>query len=154
VSSSRKITAHGFSVTPPSGWEAAIYRRPPGPGERTYPILHAATRPLSSGRGDYGAGVVETLGPDDVFISLLDFGPWQKEATLFQPVAVVPRVTPESFRSRQLQRVIRRQAGVQRFVAIAGRALCLYTVIGSMANRLALARKANELISTLVVDPL
>ena len=154
MSTSRKLTALGLSVTPPTGWEAAIYLRPPGPGERTYPILHAATRPLIPGRGDYGAGVVETLGPGDVFVSLLDFGPAEPEAKLFNPVAIVPRVTPESFGPRQLQRLIPGQAGVQRFVAIAGRALCLYTVIGSMADRVALAARANDLISTVAVDPL
>ncbi len=40
------IAALGMAVAPPSGWEVAIYRRTPGHGEQTFPVLHAATVPL------------------------------------------------------------------------------------------------------------
>lgn len=148
----RRISAAGLSVVPPSGWEAAIYRRPPGPGEQTYPVLHAATVPLVAGRGDYGGGLVETLGPDDLFVSVLEFGPDAVGTPLFQTLTAVPGLTPDSYRSRQLQRTIRGQAGVQRFFTVAGRAFCLYSVIGSVANRLALAARANEVIGSLRID--
>lgn len=38
---------HGFAVELPTGWEGAIFRRPAGPTERTHPIVHLATLPLS-----------------------------------------------------------------------------------------------------------
>jgi hypothetical protein len=143
----------GITVEPPSGWEATIYRRQPQPGERTYPVVHAATVPIPRDRGDYGSGVVERLGPEDVFVAVLEFGPEAASSRLFSGLPAVPGVTPESFRPRQLQRTIRGQAGVQRFFTVAGRAFCLYAVVGSVANRVPLAARANQLIGSLGVSP-
>ena len=149
----RRIEAMGLGVTPPTGWEATIYRRPPATGERTFPIVHAATVPIPSERGDYGGGVVELLGPGDVFVSLLEFGPESAQSPLFRTAAAIPALTPDAFRQRQLQRVIRGQAGAQRFVTVHGRAFCLYAVIGSIANRIPLADRANQLIGAVSVQP-
>jgi hypothetical protein len=143
----------GLTVDPPAGWEATIYRRQPLPGERTYPVVHAATVPIPTDRGDYGSGVVERLGPDDVFVAVLEFGPDAAGSRLFSGLRAVPGVTPDSFRPRQLQRTIRGQAGVQRFFTVAGRAFCLYAVVGSVANRVPLAARANQLIGSLGVSP-
>ena len=150
---SRRISSMGLAVAPPTGWEATIYRRTASPGERTYPIVHAATIPIPGERGDYGGGLVEVLGPNDVFVSLLEFGPDAARSALYRPAAAVPTLAPDDFRPRQLQRVIRGQAGAQRFVTVNGRAFCLYAVIGSIVNRLALAARANELIGSMWVDP-
>ena len=149
----RRIEAMGIRVAPPTGWEATIYRRAPAAGERTFPIVHAATVPLPPERGDYGGGLVEILGPSDVFVSLLEFGPEAAGATLFRPAATIPGLTPDAFRPRQLQRVIRGQAGAQRFVSVQGRAFCLYAVIGSMLNRVPLSTRANQLIGSFSVQP-
>jgi hypothetical protein len=141
----------GLAVTPPVGWEAAIYRRPPVGDERTYPVLHAATVALPSGRGDYGGGLVEMLGPDDLFVSLLEFGPEAAERPLFSTLKAVPGLTPDAYRPRQLQRTILGQAGVQRFFTTSGRAFCLYSVIGALANRVPLTARANEILGTIRV---
>jgi hypothetical protein len=141
----------GLAVTPPSGWEAAIYRRPAVLGEQTYPVLHAATIPLPAGRGDYGAGLVELLGPDDVFVSVLEFGAEAASSPLFSALQAVPGLTPDAYRPRQLQRTILGQAGVQRFFTTGGRAFCLYSVIGALANRVVLTARANEVLGSLRV---
>lgn len=150
---SRQIAGMGLAVVPPTGWEATIYRRPASTGERTYPIVHAATVPIPGDRGDYGGGLVEILGPNDVFVSLLEFGPDAAGSALYRQAPAVPMLAPDDFRPRQLQRVIRGQAGAQRFVTVNGRAFCLYAVIGSIVHRVALAARANELITTMWVDP-
>jgi hypothetical protein len=139
-------------VAPPTGWEATIYRRSAGAGERTYPILHAATVPLPAERGDYGSGLVETLGPEDVFVSVLEFGPEAAGTALFRTLTAVPGVTPDAYRPRQLQRTILGQAGVQRFFTVAGRAFCLYSVIGSVAHRIPSSARANQLLGTFQVE--
>ena len=149
----RRIAASGLSIEPPSGWEASIFRRPPTSGEVTYPVVHAATVPLPAGRGDYGSGLVETLGPSDVFVGLLEFGPEAAETPLFSGLRGVPGLTPDVYRPRALQRTIRGQAGVQRFFTVAGRAFCLYSVIGSMAERVPLTARANQLVGSLRVEP-
>lgn len=151
MSTGRRITSSGLSVSPPSGWEATIYQRPALPGEVTYPVVHAATVPLVAGRGDYGGGLVETLAAEDVFVSFLEFGPEAAESPLFTQLRAVPGLTPDMYRSRQLQRTIVGQAGVQRFFTVEGRAFCLYSVIGAMANRLALTARANQVIGSFQV---
>ncbi len=150
---SRQLHSAGLTIAPPTGWEAAIYRRPAGPGETTYPVVHAATVPLPADRGDYGGGLVEQLGPEDVFVSFLEFGPDAAGSPLFGTLPAVPGLTPDSYRPRQLQRTILGQAGVQRFFTVGGRAFCLYSVIGSMANRVPLTARANQVIGSFRVAP-
>ncbi len=152
MSTLRRIASAGLSLAPPAGWEASIYRRPALPGEATYPVVHAATVPRVSGRGDYGGGLVETLGSQDVFVSFLEFGPEAAGAPLFNRLHGVPGLTPDLYRPRQLQRTIQGQAGVQRFFVAAGRAFCLYSVIGSVANRVSLTDRANQLIGSFQVE--
>jgi hypothetical protein len=141
----------GLTITPPQGWEAAIYRRAAATGEETFPVLHASTIPMPGGRGDYGGGLVELLGPHDVFVALLEFGPRAARTALFAGLHGVPGLTPDAYRPYQLQRTIRGQAGVQRFFTASGRAFCLYSVIGGFANRAALTARANEVLGSIRV---
>ena len=153
MSSTARIAAHGLAVTPPAGWEATIFRRPPAAGEMTFPVLHAATVPLSPNRGDYGAGQVELLGTGDVFVSVLEFGPEAAATPLFGGTTGIPGLTPDMFRPNQLQRTLPNQAGVQRFFSVQGRAFCVYAVVGSFAGRLALSSRANQIIGSLEIGP-
>lgn len=152
-SSSSRIAAQGLSAAPPAGWEATIYRRPAQGQEQTFGVLHAATVPLPAVRGDYGGGLVETLGPGDVFVGVLDFGPGAAGTRLFAATGL-PGLTPDMYGPKQLQRVIRGQAGVQRFFNVGGRGFCLYSVVGSYANRVALCARANQMIGTIKVEAL
>lgn len=151
MSASVRIAGLGLAVTPPPGWEATIYRRPSLAGEATYPVLHAATVPLVAGRGDYGSGVVETLGALDVFVGLLDFGSAAAGSPLFAATGL-PGLSPDVFRPKALQRVIAGQAGVQRFFTAGNRAMCLYVVLGAFANRGPLTYRANHVIGSLGID--
>jgi hypothetical protein len=53
-----------------------------------------------------------------------------------------------------LQRAIKGQAGAQRFFHDAGRAFCLYVVLGAFANRRTLVPAVNQVLATLTVGPL
>jgi hypothetical protein len=142
----------GMAVAAPSGWDVAIYRRPAAPGQQTFPILHAATIPLPPGRGDYGSGLVEQLGPDDVFVAVLDFGPAAATTALFSGLSGLPGLTPDAYRPYQVQRLIQGQAGVQRFFHSVSRGFCLYSVIGALTNRLALTARANQLLGSIRLE--
>lgn len=148
----RRISQAGLSVAPPSGWEASIVTRPPAAGHQTYPVVQAATVPLTAGRGDFGGGVVETLGPGDLFLSAVEFGPDAAGTALFRELPAVPRFTPQAFDPNRLQRAIAGQAGAQRFFTVAGRAFCLYVVLGAFLNRVDLSARANDVISTLRIE--
>ncbi len=144
-----RIASYGLAVTPPSGWEARIYQRDANtPGTTTLPVVHAATVPLPPVRGDYGSGVVELLGAQDVFVAVLDFGPEAAGTALFAP-AGIPGLTPDMYQPNALQRVLAGQAGVQRFFTNNGHGYCLYSVVGSFANRSPLCYQANQIVGSL-----
>jgi hypothetical protein len=89
------------------------------------------------------------MGPNDVFVSLVEFHPEAAGTPLFRR-GVFPRPLPASaFDPNALQRAIPGQAGAQVFFNHGGRAWCLYVVIGSfMLRRLALP-KVNALLQTI-----
>jgi hypothetical protein len=137
----------------PEGWEARIAQQlETGDGERSFQVLHASTGPLSGPRADYGGGVVERLGQEDVFVSLIEFGPDEAGSALFKDVDRLPVLEVGQFHRNQLQRRIRGQAGVQHFFTYQGRPYCLYVVLGSIARAPELVVKANELLAGLAVD--
>lgn len=147
-----KVARQGLSVATPRGWDARIYQRAAEtPGEVTRPVLHAADFPLPNVRGDYGSGAVEIMGPDHVFLALIEFD--QSEAT--SPLFGKPRPTRLSsgeFSPNQLQRAIAGQAGAQFFFTDRGRPFCLYVVIGSYAQRETLAARANDIFASMEVS--
>jgi hypothetical protein len=151
--STARISQLGLAVALPSGWDGAIYRRAALPGEATQPVVHAATVPLPPVRGDFGSGVVEQLGPDDVFVALLEYEPQSTGAAMFRQTAGVPGLTPDLFSPYALQRLLPGQAGCQQFFTTGGRAFCLYVVLGSFVNRYPLAARANSVLATLQVQP-
>lgn len=149
----KRLSRHGLSAAVPGGWECRIGNLPEsGDGERTFSYLHASTVPLTGSRADYGGGVVERLGPNDVFVALLEFGPGEAGSALFNQVDEMPVLERSMFHRNQLQRRIRGQAGVQHFFTLNGRPFCLYVVLGSIVNSAMLVEKANDLVQGLSVE--
>lgn len=141
-------------VDVPPGWEARITRRAPegsAPGEVQRPVLHAATVTLPEVRGDFGGGVTGQLGPEDVFVSLFEYGPEAVSTPLFATRGR-PRPSADDFSPSGLQRSIPGQSGNQWFFQEAGRAFCLYVVLGSHARRAALVSTVRSMIDTLELD--
>jgi hypothetical protein len=148
------VDRHGLRAEVPGGWECRISKQfESGDGE-TYSVLHAATIPLVTNRADYGGGVVENLGPSDVFVSLVEFGPGEAGSALYPVTDALPTLEVGMFHRNQLQRRIRGQAGVQRFFTLNGRPFCLYVVLGSIVQSAELVEKANELVAGLSVEAL
>lgn len=139
----------------------AVTRRPgaepPSPGARvapvaeedvTRPVLHACTRPLPDVREDFGTGVVDLLGPDDVFVALVDYGTEVADQGLFEKQGL-PRLAPSQFAPNRLQRPLPGMSASQHFFSTGGRAFCLFTVLGSHARRMASVRRAATLVDSL-----
>ena len=143
----------GAAVDLPAGWEARARRQEAVlPGRPGNLLLHAATLPLPVGRGDFGSGVVDTMGPDDVFVSLLEYDAEDAGTALFEAQGL-PVVRPSDFSPAVLQRTIRGQSGAQWFFTVAGRPFCLHVVLGSHGRRAAGAAKVTELLSRLTITP-
>jgi hypothetical protein len=129
-----------------AGWETRISRREPhDPGEVTHPVLHACTRPLPPERGDFGSGVIDLLGSDDVFVSLIEFGSDVADQGLFAPQGR-PALRPSQFSYNRMPRLYPGVSAAQHFFSEGGRAFCLYVVLGAHSRRMALVPRATRLV--------
>src|SRR6266536_1780040 len=148
------LARHGLGVELPPGWDARIYRPAADePGATTNAVMHAANFPLPERREDYGGGAVEIMRAGDVLGMLLEFDPAAAATALFAQRQGIPRRrAPAAFGPNHLQRILPGQAGAQVFFTEAGRAWSLYVVIGSWANRVALAEQASRLLATVRLD--
>lgn len=150
-----KLEAEGFDVVVPDGWEVRISHQTENlHGGTSAPVLHAATFPLPEARGDYGSGAVEIMGPDDVFVSLLEFGSEAVHSALF-PEDQLPRsIDPQAFRTNGLQRWISGQSAYQKFFTEGDRAFVLYVVLGDHSKRVTLAKAVQALLLSIRLEPI
>jgi len=160
------LSAHGITVGLPTGWEGRVFRRPsagevsasaadgpPAPsGEVTYAVVHVATIPLPPDLGDFGSAAVPDLGPNDAFVMLVEFAPDQVTQPLFARSGVPRSLKADDFSPQVMQRRIEGQAGCQIFCNEAGRAFCLYVVIGAFRTRDRTVPRVNEVLAGLDID--
>ena len=162
-----RLTAHGFTLDVPAGWDARIYRRPaagevaatdadgpPAPsGAATHAVMHAATIPMPTDIGDFGSSGLDRLGNDDAFIVVFDHGPDSVGQPLFAREGMPRLLEPGDFDPKTLQRRLPGQAGMQAFFTENGRACCLYVVLGSHANGRRIVPRVNAVLSDLQIEP-
>ncbi|MDH4147070.1 MAG: hypothetical protein OEY23_18085 [Acidimicrobiia bacterium] len=158
-----RLEHDGVTVELPRGWEAEARDRPydsprrmglgvasfdPAPEREALVTLHLANFPLPLERGDYGSGAVEQMGADSVFVSLLEFGPESVGTALFAHEGLPLPLLPDQFSPNQLQRPQVDQVGYQGFFSVAGRAFCVYVVLGDGRRASQLAADANEALAS------
>jgi hypothetical protein len=170
-------TGYGISVEVPVGWTSALVRRATSPdapsdldrfdalapdgavpdardrlAERTLPVLHVSTRPLPEAVGDFGSGAVEALGPEDVFVALIEYGSDLADTGLFERQGV-PRLAPSQFGTNRMPREIVGRSASQHFFSAGGRAFCLFTVLGSHSRRMGTVPRAAAVAASLQIVP-
>lgn len=166
-----RLAGHGLTIDLPARWEGTIGRRPADPGEaavvagaartmapalaeeQLLPVAHLGTFPLPGDRGDFGSGAVDLMGPSDVFLALVEYGPECVGTALFAPLPQLPRLRASQFGAAKLQRVQKGQAGAQVFCTVAGRAFCVYAVVGSAGRTATLAPEINAVLGATEVEP-
>jgi hypothetical protein len=122
------------------------------PGERPHPVVHLANFALPAGRGDFGTGAVEIMGPRHVFVSLLEFGSECLGTALYARQGM-PRPKPDDFSPATLQRRLPGQAGYQAFFTANGRPMCLFVVLGSYEQRHRLCPLVHHVLDAVEVTP-
>ena len=129
-----------------AGWETRVFRRETHErDEVTHPVLHACTRELPAERGDFGSGVIDRLGSDDVFVSLIEFGSEVADQGLFERQGR-PTLRPSQFASNRLVRAYPGVSAAQHFFSEGGRAFCLFVVLGAHSRRMALVPRAELMV--------
>lgn len=154
---SKRLEAHGVALDLPTGWDAEFSGVAPTAaqslgGEAFQPlVVHAGNFRLPADRGDFGSGAVEAMGTRGVLVCLLEYEPASAETALFKRSRLPRSVGVNDVAPHTLQRTIAGQAGTQIFCSEAGRAFCLYVVIGSYKRRATLVPVANQVISSITV---
>ena len=77
------LQAHGITARVPSGFDARIFRRSASGGGETRTVAQFATVPIPADAADFGGGVVTALGPNDIFVTLFEYGPESLGTALF-----------------------------------------------------------------------
>ncbi len=148
-----KIASHGLTVQSATPVDARIFQRQAMDGETTHPVVQISTTSMPDSTGDYGSGAVDVLGPNDVFLTLVEFGAAEVASPLFATKGLPKTLNPNDFSRDALQRVQKGQSGMQFWFSEAGRAFCLYIVLGSHANRRRLMPKATAMVQSLQIGP-
>jgi hypothetical protein len=147
-----QLAAHGIAVGLPDRWEGRLYLRSDDElGHLANPVLHLGNFALPPGRGDFGTGAVERMGPQHAFVSLFEYGAEEVGRPLFAERGF-PRLTVRDFGPNQLQRRLPGQLGCQRFFTHRGRAFCLYVVLGSRPAAAGLLTEVHDVLSRLQVE--
>jgi hypothetical protein len=142
-----RLEAHGIALDLPHGWDGRVWSRPGGG-----PVLHAANIALPPSDGDFATGATATLPADGVVVVLVDYGTADAGTPLYAAPAPT-RVDPGELSPATLLHRRPGQRGVQRFFTTAGRAMCLYVVVGSAAHAADLAAGVSGVLATLRVVP-
>ncbi len=179
--STRTLAGHGIAVRLPGGWEGRIALRAGTTTEVSplaqpavardvlaqpavardvlvqaagiaRPVVHLANFGLPSERGDFGSGAVDLMGPRHVLLVLFEHGPDSVGTALFEATGM-PMPQAHQFHSNTLQRRIPGQLGYQRFFTHAGRAFCLYAVLGSARDVPAMAAETRSVLAATEVTP-
>jgi hypothetical protein len=151
---SARLHGLGIDVRLPLGFEGRIFRRPESQGAHSYAVAQFATIPLPPVRavGDFGAGIVQHLGGDDVLAVLFEYGPESLGTALFARAGLPRSVDVEQFKTFRLRRGMPGQAGTQCFFTESGRPFTLYAVLGSYDRRAVTAARLNLLLGEISVS--
>jgi hypothetical protein len=147
------LRAAGITVDLPTGWDGGIAEQAVlDDGAIRRSVTHLANFPLPEHRGDYGAGVVNRMGWTDVLVVLLEFEPASKSEPLFAHKGLPRALRGSDFSRETLQRMIEGQSGSQLFFQEAGRAFCLYVVLGSHTDREDLIPAVNRVLGRIHIS--
>jgi hypothetical protein len=114
-------------------------------------LAHLANFPLPADRGDFGSGAVEHMLRDDVFVALLEYEPASATTPLFEQRGLPRNLLARDFGPSSLQRTLAGQSGTQVFFQQAGRAFCLYVVLGEAARAIHLVPAVNRALATITI---
>ena len=146
-----KLQGESIEVELPTGWEGRIASRNGG-GLRSSAAMastarvHAANFALPPDVADFGGGAVELMSNRDLLVILFEYDRASAGTALFAAKGI-PRVGVDDFDPYALQQVRPGQSGVQRFVPSAGRAFCLYVVLGSHTRRFRTVPVVNDVLA-------
>jgi len=147
-----KLEAHAISLQLPGGWSGRIFRRAPD-----LATLHAGDFALALEDGEFGDRSTGRMPPGACFVALTEYRPGTgltPGAGLFAPRTLPLPLDPTGFGATRLAHPRPGQAGMQHFLTLSGRPLCLYLVVsGVRAERRRQLLALDRVLRSLRVGP-
>jgi hypothetical protein len=143
-----RVSAYGITVELPEGWDGVIYRRTGGD-----PTLHAGNFPLPPNDADFGSLAIAAMPASGVFVVLTQYALASAGQGLFAHRGLPAPVPERALRTRAFTRLQPGRLGAQAFCTASGRPFCLYVVVGRQPDPGSLLREANEVLSTVRIEP-
>jgi hypothetical protein len=151
----RRINGFGIGIGIPPGWDGRIFRRQPQDASAsTNPVTHIGNFALPINAGDFGNGAYTIMGPNGIFLSLVEYDPAQASDPLFAALQQIPtNIDGSCFNPNAMPVVVSGMAGRQFFFTVAKRAFCAFAVIGDYTRRDLLAAQLNPVMAGLQIAP-
>ncbi|MCL1595568.1 MAG: hypothetical protein M3132_14570 [Actinomycetia bacterium] len=147
------VQGSGFAVDVPAAWEVNI--RPESAmllsgddGVIEPAVLHMANFQLPQELAEYGDELYTDLGPADVFVAVIDFGPLAADQGLFGHKGMQLPLALEDFSEDAAVRGLQGGTAAQQFFQASGRGYCLYVVIGSHRERADVLLELNTVLAS------
>jgi hypothetical protein len=160
------LRGHDVAVALPAGWDGRITVRRDGEPQALHtaggpaaftaqprPVVHIANFGLPEERADFGNGAVELMGDRDVLVVLFEYEPESVRTPLFAKRGLPRSLSAADFDPSMLRRGLAGHTGHQSFFQDAGRAFCLYVVLGSAVLRERLIPLVNAVLATVQITP-
>lgn len=149
-----RLDGRGIRSELPSGWEGQLDEglQLLADGAVRPTVAHLANFPLMPGRGDFGGGAILAMQPGDALIVLYEYGPESVGTALFAAQGAPRYVESGDFDRDVLHTRMPGMSGLQRFFTHAGRAFCLYIVVGSHIDRADVLAEINSVLAALEIS--
>ena len=150
-----RLSRAGVSVELPDSWEGSISDREFQAQTEEAAIttlLQAGNFGLPAARGSFGSGATEIMRSNHVFVVLFEYDPKSANSPLFSAEGLPTDLETSDFDRNALQRALPGQSGLQRFFTHAGRAFCLYVVLGSHIDRSDLVPQVNDFLKAIEIE--
>jgi hypothetical protein len=108
---------------------------------------------LPPGLADYGDELYTLLGPADVFVAVIDFGPLAPDQQLFTYKGMPVPLGTDDFNEDAAVRGLQGGTASQQFFQANERGYCLYVVIGSHAERGDVLTEVNDVLASIGFEP-
>jgi hypothetical protein len=143
------LSGYGISVDLPAGWDGVIYRRDGGD-----PTVHAGNFPLPANDADFGSLAIAAMPSSGIFLVLTQYEISTSGTGLFAHQGLPAPLPERALRRRAFTRLQAGRLGTQRFCTVSGRPFCLYVVVGTNPSPGSLLGQANDVLSTVTIEPL
>jgi hypothetical protein len=147
-----RLEGHGIAIRLPRAWEGRIFLPDLAPPAVNLPVVHVTDRPLATPRSSFAPELAARAGAEGTLFALVEYEPALAGRGLYAAGPPTPPIPRDALHPAALQVPNPAQEGRQWFFSAAGRAFCLYLVVGIGRGLDARLAHVNEVLASLRID--